>query len=130
MRIEADLARVRTIPLTWYDVLLELNAAPQRRLRMRALADRVVLSRTRVSRLVDELVGEGLVERQPDPSDGRSAFAVITPRGRDALRRTAPHYLASIERHFTSLLTDAERRMIADALKRVANHEHSALPAR
>src|SRR4029450_4085475 len=68
--IEADLRRAGTIPLTWYDVLLELNAGPDERLRMQELSDRVVLSRTRVSRLVDELVEEGLVERVPS-GEGR-----------------------------------------------------------
>jgi Transcriptional regulators len=67
------------VPLSWYDVLLELNAAPDRRLRMSELGQRTVLSRTRVSRVVDELATAGLAERQPDQADGRSSFAV-SPR--------------------------------------------------
>jgi DNA-binding MarR family transcriptional regulator len=120
--IEEELARAGTIPLAWYDVLLELNAAPGRRLRMSGLADRVVLSRTRVSRVVDELVKEGLVARETDPDDRRSHFAVVTDAGRTQLRRAAPRYLEGIERHFTSLLTDDERSVIAMALGRVAAH--------
>ena len=123
--IEDDLARARTIPLAWYDVLLELNAAPGRRLRMTELGDRVVLSRTRVSRIVDELVKAGLVERAPDPADGRASFACLTKAGRDELRRTAPHYLDGIERHFTSLLDDDERAAVTEALTRVAAHHRS-----
>lgn len=118
--IEADLAARRLIPLGWYDVLLELNAAPDRRLRMQELAGRVTLSRSRVSRVVDELEIAGLVARQPDPDDGRACLAVIQPEGRAELRKTAPHYLAAIEAHFTSILTDAERRVLAVALGRVA----------
>jgi DNA-binding MarR family transcriptional regulator len=120
--IEDDLTRERVIPLGWYDVLLELNAAPERRMRMSVLADHVVLSRTRVSRLVDELARAGLVERRPDPSDGRSSFAVLTPAGRRELRKAAPLYLAGIERHFTSLLDDGERKLLATALQKVADH--------
>jgi len=120
--IEADLARKRLLPLSWYDVLLELNAAPGRRLRMQELAGRVVLSRTRVSRLVDELVKEGLVERTPDPDDGRSSFAALTKAGRHELRRTAPAYLAGIDAHFTGLLGDDERAVLTEALSRVADH--------
>lgn len=120
--IEDDLARARTIPLAWYDVLLELNAAPGRRLRMGDLAERVALSRTRVSRIVDELVREGYVERSASTEDRRSAFAVITKPGRDELRRTAPRYLEGIERHFTSLLSDRERSVVATAMRRVADH--------
>ncbi|MDQ3680911.1 MAG: MarR family transcriptional regulator [Actinomycetota bacterium] len=125
--IEEDLSSAGTIPLSWYDVLLELNAAQERRLRMTELAERVVLSRTRVSRLVDELVRKDLVERIPDPDDGRAAFATITRRGRDELRRAAPHYLAGIERHFTSLLADHEREVVAGALERVANHHRQLI---
>ena len=62
------------------DVLLELNATPGRRLRMSELGQRAVLSRTRVSRVVDELAAAGLAERQPDEADGRSSFAALTPR--------------------------------------------------
>ena len=120
--IEADLKTSGVIPLPWYDVLLELNAAPGRKLRMSDLGDRVVLSRTRVSRIVDELVAAGLVVRHPDPDDRRAAFAVLTTAGRDALRRAAPRYLEGIDRHFTSLLNEKERMTIATALNKVAAH--------
>jgi DNA-binding MarR family transcriptional regulator len=125
--IEADMAGAGVIPLTWYDVLLELNAAEGRRLRMQDLAARTVLSRTRVSRVVDELVMAGLVAREPDPLDGRASFAVLTPAGRAALKRAAPVYLAGIDRHFTGHLTAAERRNVTDALgKVVAVHKKPA----
>jgi DNA-binding MarR family transcriptional regulator len=117
--IEADLKRASAIPLTWYDVLLELNAAPQHRLRMADLAARTVLSRTRISRLVDELIAEGYVLRRPDPDDGRASFAVLTPKGRTALRKAAPVYLAGIQRHFTDHLDDAERTALVRALNKV-----------
>lgn len=123
--IEADLTAQGTIPLSSYDVLLELNAAPDRRLRMQDLAARVLLSRTRVSRLVDEIVRAGLVERVPDPDDGRATFAAITAKGRDALRKTAPRYLAGIDEHFTNLFTAKERTELTALLKRVADR-HAA----
>jgi DNA-binding MarR family transcriptional regulator len=77
------------------------------------------VSRSRVSRVVDELVRAGLVERVPNPDDRRSAFARITPAGRARLRAAAPTYLAGIERHFTSHLTAAEAHAVATALERV-----------
>jgi DNA-binding MarR family transcriptional regulator len=117
--IEKDVQRVG-IPLTWYDVLLELNAAEGRQLRMQELSDRVVLSRTRVSRLVDEMVVHGLVRKRPDAADRRSTWAVITAEGRTALRETAPTYLAGIREHFNRFLTDSERRAVARALGKVA----------
>jgi DNA-binding MarR family transcriptional regulator len=124
-RVEAEMEAAEGLPLAWYDALLELNAAPERRLRMQDLAARVVLSRSRVSRVVDEMVRAGLVEKVPDPTDGRAAFAVITEVGRAALRRAAPGYLAGVEAHFLAHLTPEERATIATGLGRVLE----ALPA-
>jgi DNA-binding MarR family transcriptional regulator len=122
--IEADLERAGCVPLTWYDVLLELNAAEGRRLRMQELAARTVLSRTRVSRLVDDLVAEGHVARAPDPADGRVSFAVLTPAGRAALHEAAPVYLAGIRRHFTDQLEPTERARLVRTLRKViASHQ-------
>ncbi|MCY0928954.1 helix-turn-helix domain-containing protein [Streptomyces sp. H27-H1] len=118
--IESDVQRDGRIPLTWYDVLLELKAAGQHGLRMQEVANRVVLSRTRVSRLVDEMVRAGLVDKLPDPHDKRASWAVITPQGADALRATAPVYMRSIQKHFSAHLTDADAVVIARALFKVA----------
>jgi DNA-binding MarR family transcriptional regulator len=107
------------MPLAWYDVLLELNAAPDRRLRMGELGGRVVLSRTRVSRLIDELVGAGLVARENNPEDRRSAYAVLTDLGRSRLRAAAPPHLAGIAEHFGRHLSDEELNVLASALWRV-----------
>jgi DNA-binding MarR family transcriptional regulator len=119
--IEQDLADRGLIPLSWYDVLLELDAAPDRRLRMQDLASRVVLSRTRVSRLVSELEAAGLVERVPDPEDGRATLAQLTPAGRAARRKAAPVYLEGIEQHFNRHLTTAQQDAVADGLQRVVD---------
>src|SRR6476469_8342454 len=94
------------MPLRFYDVLLELAAAPERKLRMTELADRVVLSRTRVSRLVDEMVVAGLLVREQNPHDGRSAYAALTDLGLQRYRKAAPTYLAGIEQHFARALSD------------------------
>jgi DNA-binding MarR family transcriptional regulator len=105
--------------LSWYDVLLELAGAPQRKLRMSELAERVVLSRTRVSRLVDEIVAAGLVVREQNPQDGRSAYAALTDEGLRRYRAAAPVYLAGIDEHFSGKLDDAELTAVALALQRV-----------
>src|SRR5205823_10240868 len=91
--LDRDLEAAAGLPLAWYDVLLELNSAtPGRRLPMSDLGARVVLSRTRVSRVVDELVRAALVERQPHDLDRRSTYAAITAAGRRRLRTAAPIY--------------------------------------
>jgi DNA-binding MarR family transcriptional regulator len=114
--VEADLRAAGQVPLSWYDVLLELNAAPDRRLRMSDLGQRTVLSRTRVSRVVDELAAAGLAERQPDQADGRSSFAALTPAGREALRRAWPVYRQAIHRQLTARLTPQQCRELAALL--------------
>jgi DNA-binding MarR family transcriptional regulator len=122
--IESDLEAAGTIPLTWYDVLLELNGAGGR-LRMQELGDRVVLSRTRVSRLVDELQRRGLIEREPDDADGRVTYAVLTAEGKKVLRSAAPVYQRGIEAHFTRHLSEHEQQVIAEGLTRVVEAHHS-----
>ena len=124
-KLERALA-AQQMPLAWYDVLLELNAAPDRRLRMSELGARVVLSRERVSRVVDELERAGLVGRERNPDDKRSLFAVLRPEGRARLRAAAPVYLESIERHYTGHLEDEEIRVISVALGRVLQAEEAS----
>ena len=113
------------LPITWYDVLLVTNAAPERRLRMTELGQQAVVSRERVSRVVTELERAGLIERQANPNDRRSSFAAITPEGRKRLRKAAPVYLAAIEQHFLSHLDDDEIRVLTRALTKVLEAEES-----
>jgi DNA-binding MarR family transcriptional regulator len=128
--IEGDLRSAGQVPLSWYDVLLELNAAPGRRLRMSELGQRAVLSRTRVSRVVDELAAAGLAERQPDEADGRSSFAALTARGKDALRRAWPVYRQAIHRHLGARLTTQQCRELATLLDQAAAGAEAGLPGK
>ncbi len=114
------------LPLTWYDVLLVVNAAPGRRLRMTELGQQAVVSRERVSRVVTELERAGLVVREANPDDKRSSFTVITPEGRKRLRASAPVYIKAIEQHFLSRLTDEETQIISQALSRVVSAEEDS----
>src|SRR6516162_1629669 len=125
--VEADLRAAGQVPLSWYDVLLELNAAPDRRLRMSELGQRAVLSRTRVSRVVDELAAAGLAERQPDEVDGRSSFAVLTPAGKNALRRAWPVYREAIRRRFGAHLTTQQSRQLASLLEQASAGAESGI---
>jgi len=119
-QLDRTVQRKVGLPLSWYDVLLELAAAPERRLRMTELGERVVLSRTRVSRIVDEMVDDGLVCRQENAADKRSAYASLTPAGLARYREAAPHYLRAIEEQFAAGLSDAQLRCVSSALSRVA----------
>jgi DNA-binding MarR family transcriptional regulator len=118
-RLDRELQDTHGLPLTWYDVLLELNAAPERRLTMGDLGSVAAVSRTRVSRVVDDLEKAGLVTREPNPDDGRSAFAALTPAGRAALRKAAPTYISAVQREFADHLTAHEAEVLAGALSKV-----------
>src|SRR3954453_5715804 len=118
-RLDRELQDTHGLHLTWYDVLLELNSAPERRLTMGQLGSVAAVSRTRVSRVVDELVRAGLGGGGPNPDDGRSPFAALTPAGRTALRKAAPTYLAAVRREFADHLTVREADVLASALRKV-----------
>jgi DNA-binding MarR family transcriptional regulator len=118
--IERDLAAGDFIPLTWYDVLVALSEAPGERARMHELADRVVLSRSGLTRLVDRLEAAGLVRREASTTDRRGAFAVLTEDGKATLLRTWPAYARGIAAHFARHLSEEEADRTARVLERVA----------
>jgi DNA-binding MarR family transcriptional regulator len=95
-RLEADLLAECQLPLAWYDVLVQLVEAPGHRLRMTDLAGEVLISRSGLTRLVDRLVAEGLVRREPALDDARGTFAVMTDAGYDRLRSATPTHLRGI----------------------------------
>ncbi|WP_436520094.1 MarR family winged helix-turn-helix transcriptional regulator [Actinoplanes sp. HUAS TT8] len=121
--LDRTLQSACALPLTWYDVLLELRHAPDGRLGMGELGERAVVSRTRVSRVVDQLVAAGLVVRETNPADRRSAHAAITDAGRQRLREAAPVYLNGIKQHFTGLMSPEEATVVARALEKVLRGE-------
>jgi|SRR5690606_12815645 len=107
-KIDAQLEAASKIPLHWYDVLIELYEADNRRLRMYDLAERVVLSRSGLTRLVDRLEKAGLLKREMDPKDRRGYYVVITEAGIQALRESWPIYAAGIREHFAHYLTEED----------------------
>ena len=117
--IERGLSEAGLPPLSWYDVLLELSAAPGRRLRMHELARAVVLSRSGLTRLVDRLEKAGLLRREPDPADGRGSFAVLTDEGARMRERMWPVYARGIAEHFGAHVSDEEAGVLSKALGRV-----------
>ena len=118
--LDAELAAECDLPLGSYEVLLHLNEAPERRLRMTDLADRVLLSRSGLTRLVDRLERDGLIQRQSCPSDLRGTNAVLTDAGYERLRAAAPIHLRGVREHMVDLLTPEEIAVLAAAMGRVA----------
>jgi len=102
--LDAELEREHGLPLTSYEVLMYLGDEAAGKLRMGELADRLLLSRSGITRLVDRLVRQGLIERQRCEDDGRGYYARLTPLGVDALSHTRPAHLAGVRRHFLDRL--------------------------
>lgn len=124
--LERELADGTGMPLLWYDVLLQLAEAPGHRLRMAELADRVLLSRSGLTRLVDRVQAEGLVRREPSTDDARGTFTVLTEEGLRRLRAAAPTHLAGIQAHWLAHYSDEELRSLEALLSRVAEPETSS----
>jgi DNA-binding MarR family transcriptional regulator len=89
-------------------------------LRMSELADMVFLSPSGVSRLVDRLVADGLLERRACDSDGRAVHAAITDQGRALLLQAEPTYTAALRRLFVGQFTQAEYAELGALLLRLA----------
>ena len=107
-RLERELADEHGMALTDYDVLVQLAGADRRRLRMSELADRLLLSRSGVTRLVDRLVADGLVERATCDDDRRGQWAALTDSGLTRLRAAAPTHLRGVNEHFLDRLSADE----------------------
>lgn len=107
------------ISLAEHTVLLQLVVGGGH-LRMSELADTVQLSPSGVSRLVDRLVGEGLLERRPCGGDGRAVYAAITDRGRALVAEAEPTYAAALRRLFIGQFSTEEYERLGALLLRVA----------
>lgn len=118
-RLAAELEAARGLPLTWYDVLVNLQEAGGR-LRMHELAHRIILSPSGLTRLVDRMSDAGLVHREQDDADRRGTWVVLDPEGWTTLREGAPVHLAGVAEHFGRHLDDEEARVLHRALARVS----------
>lgn len=118
--LEAELLAEQRLSLVSYDVLVQLAEAPGRSLRMAELADRVLLSRSGVTRLVDRLEHAGLVTRQRVTGDGRGVIAELTPAGLDRLRIAAGTHLAGVARHFVARFKPEELAYLGELCDRLA----------
>ena len=103
--LERELQDEQQLALTDYDVLVQLAAAGEHRLRMSELADRLLLSRSGATRLVDRMVAGGLVERASCESDRRGQWASLTDEGLQRLRAASPTHLRGVKRHFLDRLS-------------------------
>jgi len=117
--LERELQDQEQLALTDYDVLVQLAAAGEHRLRMSELADRLLLSRSGATRLVDRLVSEGLVERASCEDDRRGQWASLTTAGYERLRRASPTHLRGVASHFLDLLSPEDLTSLERMLRPV-----------
>ena len=117
--LDADLDAAHDLPLSSYEVLLYLEDAEGGRMRMRDLAESVILSRSGLTRLADRLEREGLVRRESCDSDARGAYAVITPAGLKKLAAARATHLAGVRSLFLRHFSEDELDALGDAWERV-----------
>ena len=124
--LDADLDAAHGLPLSSYEVLLYLNDAEDRRMRMRDLAASVILSRSGLTRLADRLEREGLIRRESCVSDARGAYAVLTPAGAEMLAVARATHLAGVRSLFLQHFSDDELDVLGEAWDRVVPGSASA----
>ncbi|NDJ33094.1 MAG: MarR family transcriptional regulator, partial [Chloroflexi bacterium] len=117
--IDSQLREAEQIPLNWYDVLIELYEAKGHRLRMSDLAERVLLTRSGLTRLVDTLEKQDYIVREIDPEDRRGFFAVLTDDGKQAMQKAWPTYASGINMAFAAHLSDVEAQLLIDVFERM-----------
>jgi len=106
-------------PLAWYDVLLELERAGKAGLRPFELERALLLEQYNLSRLIDRIEREGLVERAPCPQDGRGQIVRVSERGRSMRRAMWPIYAQAIEAAVGGRLDKAEAQTLSALLGRL-----------
>lgn len=120
-KVDRDFKASGFPPLSWYDVLLELEKAKGGRLRQKELGELILLSKYNVSRLLDRLEKEGLIKRMPCKEDTRGVFAVITAKGKKLRNNMWPVYYDSIKEHFTSKLSKDDFEQITGVSEKLVN---------
>ena len=116
--LDEDLAS-HGLSLSDYEILVHLSDAKDRSLRMSELADKTILSRSRLSHRIKYMEGKGWVERQKCDSDKRGTWAVMTTKGWNAIVKAAPDHVESIRNRFIDQISKADQANIASAFAKV-----------
>jgi DNA-binding MarR family transcriptional regulator len=119
-RLDAELEREHGLPMSSYEVLHHLDDAIDGRMRMRDLADQAQLSRSGLTRLVDRLERDRLLERCSCQHDARGSYACLTDDGRERLQAARRTHLGVVREHFFSRFDEDELGVLADMWERIA----------
>src|SRR5580765_7543965 len=120
--LDAELRRRHDLQVTEFEVLITLFNAPDQRLRMSQLAERVLLSPAGTTHLVTRLERDRLVRREVDPGDGRKWFAVLTDDGDRALQAARPTHNDALRRTLFAVASPTDRRTLRRLWQRLAQH--------
>jgi DNA-binding MarR family transcriptional regulator len=118
--LDAELRAEHGISFGGYDVLVRLARSPDEGLRMTELAERVMVPPSTLTRKIDRLVADGLVDRSRSAGDFRVVLVRLTVAGRHTVRRAARTHLRGIREHFSGQLSPAQLRAVADALEAIS----------
>ncbi len=118
-KVEKALKNTVLPSLDWYDVLLELQREKATGLRQYEISDKVLLTKYNLSRLLDRLEKNGLVQRHTSMEDGRGNRVLITDAGSKTLKQMWPVYSQSIQAHFGEKLSASETERISAILGKV-----------
>jgi DNA-binding MarR family transcriptional regulator len=127
--LERDLVAATRLPLTWLEVLIRLNEAPEGSMRMLDLARTTLLSKSGMTRLVDRMHEAGLVERRACETDRRVTYAAISDAGRAALQDALPLHIEGVERLIGGALTASEVRQLTSILRKILRANGQRLDA-
>ena len=119
-RLDEELRAEHDLSLAEYEALMSIARSPGRRIRMRQLSDQVVLSKSGVTRLIDRLVADGLVERSTCLTDARGAEAVLNDEGLTRLRAASRTHLRGISEHFLDPLAATDLIALEAAMRAIS----------
>jgi len=122
-RLDAELRRNHDLAVTEFDVLITLFNAPDHRLGMSALADRVLLSPAGTTHLVTRLERAGMVRREIDPADRRKWFTVLTEEGDLALRAARRTHNDVLRRTLLAVTTPSDRQTLRRLWQRLSEEQ-------
>ncbi|MFI7248174.1 MarR family winged helix-turn-helix transcriptional regulator [Micromonospora chalcea] len=114
--LDRELQRDAGMPHAYYEILVRLSEAPDRRLRMSELAELTGSSRSRLSHAAARLEASGWIRREDCPTDRRGQIAVLTDKGFATLAAAAPGHVEGVRRHLFDALSPAQ----VDQLRRIS----------
>jgi DNA-binding MarR family transcriptional regulator len=112
--LESQLQADAGMPMAYYEILVNLSEAPDRTLRMGALATAVRSSTSRLSHAISRMEDCGWVRREPHPTDRRATFAVLTDDGATALAGAAPGHVSAVRQNLLRRLTPEQLDQLTD----------------